>query len=111
MNCEMKKIMPEESIDDILKEEGFIWKENSLLYNKRIGTTKQKITMDFISHYATYMLIYPYYSVSFPFINEIVREMTQNDPIFSKNDTIYNPIQHIAKSEDWLLINGKAHKD
>ena len=46
MNSDGKRIvfeMLEESIDDVLKEYGFNRRQNSLLYNKKIKDTKQKI--------------------------------------------------------------------
>lgn len=120
MNHDRKQIileMLEETIDDVLGDDGFIRKANSLLYTKKIGTTKQKIIMDSFSYHATYMQIYPYYSVNFPRVNEIAREMTENDTFFHdvisrmKNDTIHQPIQHIAKSESWVLENGKKRTE
>lgn len=120
MNIDKKEIMLEmlqESIDDVLRDDGFIRKQNSLLYSKKIGTTKQKINMYFFSYHSTYMQIYPFYSVSFPRINEVAKEMTINDTFLHgvihdmKNDTIHQPIQHIAKSERWVLVNGKKRTE
>lgn len=120
MNNDKKEIMLEmlqESIDDVLRDDGFIRKQNSLLYSKKIGTTKQKINMNFFSYHSTYMQIYPFYSVSFPRINEAAKEMTKNDTFLHgvihdmKNDTIHQPIQHIAKSESWVLENGKKRTE
>lgn len=113
MDSDKKEIMLEmlqESIDDVLRDDGFIRKPNSLLYIKKIGTTKQKIIMHFFSYYSTYMQIYPFYSVSFPRINEAAKEMTKNDTFLHglisdmRNDTIHQPIQHIAKSESWVSV-------
>ena len=115
MNNDKKEIvlkMLQESIDDVLRDDGFLRRQNSLSYIKKIGTTRQKINMDFFPYYSTYMQIYPYYSVSLPRINEIAREITENDKIWGrvikgmKNVTIHQPIQFIAKSERWVLENG-----
>ncbi len=63
------------------------------------------------------MQIYPFYSVSLPRINEIAKEMTENDTFLygvikdMKNDTIHQLIQHIAKSESWVLVNGKKRTE
>lgn len=120
MNNDKKEIMLEmlqESIDDVLRDAGFTRKQNSLLYSKKIGTTKQKINMKFFSYHSTYMQIYPFYYVSFPRINEAAKEMTINDTFLHgvihdmKNDTIHQPIQHIAKSESWVLENGKKRTE
>ena len=43
--------------------------------------------------------------------------MTENDAFLygvikdMKNDTIHQPIQHIAKSESWVLVNGKKRTE
>lgn len=120
MNKDKKEIvleMLQESIDDVLRDDGFIRKPNSLMYIKKIGTTKQKIIMHFFSYHSTYMQIYPYYSVSFPRINEAAKEMTKDNTFLHglisdmKNDTIHQPIQLIAKSESWVLVNGKKRTE
>lgn len=120
MDNDKKKFMLEmlqESIDDVLRDNGFIRKEKSLFYTKKIGTTKQKIIMHSFSYHSTYIQIYPFYSVSFPRINEVAKEMTKNDIFLHdvicdmKNDTIHQPIQHIAKSESWILENGKKRTE
>lgn len=115
MNKDMKRIMfemMEESIDDVLMNGGFIRRQNSLIYSKKIGTIKQKITMNFNSYYGTIMQIYPWYSVSFPRINDKAKEMTENDTIYSGiiselNITLNSPIQLCTKSERWIVENGE----
>ena len=50
MNNDKKEIvlkMLQESIDDVLRDDGFLRRQNTLLYIKKIGTTKQKIIMNF----------------------------------------------------------------
>lgn len=120
MDNDKKKFMLEmlqESIDDVLRDNGFIRKQKFLFYTKKIGTTKQKIIMHSFSYHSTYIQIYPFYSVSFPRINEVAKEMTKNDTFLHdvicdmKNDTIHQPIQHIAKSESWVLENGKKRTE
>ena len=116
MNSDGKKIlfeMLEESIDDVLKEYGFNRKQNSLAYNKNIKDTKQKIEMFFNSYYASFMLITPFYSVSFPRVNKIARAMTENDPRYSriinsmKNETLRQQVQLFSRSESWIVEYGQ----
>ena len=116
MNSDGKKIlfeMLEESIDDVLKEYGFNRKQNSLAYNKNIKDTKQKIEMFFNSYYASFMLINPFYSVSFPRVNKIARAMTENDPRYSriinsmKNETLRQQVQLFSRSERWVVEYGQ----
>ena len=120
MNSDGKNIILgrlEESIDDVLQEHGFVRRQNSLIYSKKIGNTKQKIEMFFNSYYASFMLINPFCSVSFPKINEIARAMTENDPIFSsvingmKNETLHQPIQFFSKSERWVVEYGQERDE
>lgn len=116
MNSDGKKIlfeMLEESIDDVLKEYGFNRKQNSLIYNKNFEDSKQKIEMFFNSYYASFMLINPSYSVSFPRVIKIARAMTENDPRYSriinskKNETLRQQVQLISKSESWIVEYGQ----
>lgn len=115
MNGDVKRIileMLEESIDDVLKDDGFTRRENSLVYQKKIGTTKQKIAMNVNSYYATFAQIYPFFSVDFPRINETAKKMTENDPILNRvignmKNTIHQPVQLYSKSERWILVRGR----
>ena len=120
MNNDLKKNMKktiqkilEEFVDDMLLKYGFFRKNNSLIYIKKIGTTKQKIIMDFQSYYASFVLLYPYLSVTFPRINEIAREIAREDPFLNsligskRNETILQPIKRNTKSERWILVYGK----
>lgn len=115
MNKDMKRIMfemMEESIDDVVRDGGFVRRKNSLIYSKKIGTTKQKITMHFNSYYSTIMQIYPWYSVSFPKINDKAKEMTKYDSIYSGiisdlENKLNFPIQLCTKSERWIVESGE----
>lgn len=115
MNGDIKRIileMMEDSIDDVLKDGGFSRRQNSLVYQKKIGVTKQKITMNVNSYYATFAQLYPFFSVEFPRLNKIAKEMTENDPMLKQvignmKNAIHQPVQLFTKSERWLLMRNK----
>ena len=109
--------MMKESIDDLMKENGFKRRDGSLHYTKKIGTTKQKLDMFYYS-YPSYspnalMHLYPYFLVDFPRIIEKAREMTEKDPkysfVFDNNKivTINEPIQLRVESKRWILVDDK----
>lgn len=108
--------MLEESIDDLMEREGFIRKKNSLLYTKKIGTVRQKVDMYFYSHPSyqpnAIMHLYPFFSVSFPRVNEMAKKMTGyvETVIRMKNETVRQPIQLMFKSESWMLIDLEEKK-
>ena len=113
---DMKKIllgMLDEYMDPVLKEERFTRRNNSLIYARKIGTTRQKIIMYFSSNPSYYpgamMHIHPHFRISFPEINEKAREMTENMDYFVRNEklTINQPIQlcHKDVHEYWVMMD------
>ncbi len=65
MNNDKKEIvlkMLQESIDDVLRGDGFLRRQNTLLYIKKIGSTKQKNNYEFF-----FLSFHVYANISFLF--------------------------------------------
>ncbi|MCM1225338.1 MAG: hypothetical protein NC548_63915 [Lachnospiraceae bacterium] len=116
MNAKYKPIVLyilESYIDEIMAESGFKRRSNSLIYNRTIGTTKQKLDMVCYSHppyYAGSLLhIYPYMSVYFQEINKIAENMISDvngalSDIIRKH-TYRQPIQMKPfDTTQWILM-------
>lgn len=108
MNAKYKPIalyILENYTDEVMTENGFKRRGNSLNYFRTIGTTKQKLEMAFFSHppyYAgTLLHIYPYMSVHFPEINETAKNMIDD----VDDATIRTPIQMKPfDTTEWVLM-------
>lgn len=108
MNAKYKPIalyILENYTDEMMTESGFKRRNNSLIYSRTIGTTKQKLDIVCYSHppyYAGSLLhIYPYMSVYFPEINKIAENMIAD----VETTTIRQPIKEKPfDSHQWILM-------
>lgn len=113
MGDEISKIlnnMMENTIDEFMYEHNFKRRKNSLIYSRKIETTKQKVKVVFFRHPSYHpgaiAHIYPWLYVCYPELNQIAYEIFKevNVEMATVENAIRQPIQIYANAKRWMLM-------